>query len=642
MTISSETRKAGPFLGTGAVSEYPFDFKVFAAADLLVVMADELGAETELVLNSDYTVTLNADQDASPGGEVTLTDPLPGNHVLVITSDMEALQPMDLTNQGAFYPNVVDDALDRLTILIQQVEEKVTRAWKIPISSDATSADQLMEDVYQAATDAVEAAERVDLGALDDAVTTSTSNAAVTVAQNTAAQIARAAAEAARDAATVNANVYVDVATGLAAVADGVQFQVVDGEKLTRYRRDAGPVAVPLLQIYLTAFFNSLFGAGFASERTGALFSWLDSDGRLLAEIKTDGTLWSKGKNITTVANVVQDGPVRSNYLHAFLDSAGRLLGGFRLDGTFENKGVNLGAAVAAFPAVQALTIPSENIVIFGDSLAEGAGSTGGQTVGVQVAALYASGGDGRSVASFGYGGQDIASILARQGSAPALITFPSNARGFPEVPASGSVDVVASVPVLAYADPAQTKSIAGSVAGIPGTLTKAGTTGQYSFSRTTAGAAVEVDAGVPFIPATDAYRDWTTVCWIGTNNIGAAGSVPTIMAGIQTYLSFQRTQQPRRVVVMPAINCLSGALDTIKTNYADLLALVKATYPNEYIDTLSILQRNHDGSANDLADVAAGLPPRSLLSSDRYHLNSTGYGVIAAEIKRIFDLKGF
>lgn len=155
MTISSETRKAGPFLGTGAVSEYPFDFKVFAAADLLVVMADENGADTELVLNSDYTVTLNADQDASPGGEITLTTPLPVDHVLVITSDMEALQPTDLTNQGGFYPEVVEDSLDRQTILIQQLKEQVSRALKVSITSDAAATpDALIAELQEAITNA--------------------------------------------------------------------------------------------------------------------------------------------------------------------------------------------------------------------------------------------------------------------------------------------------------------------------------------------------------------------------------------------------------------------------------------------------------------------------------------------------------
>lgn len=46
-------------------------------------------------------------------------------------------------------------------------------------------------------------------------------------------------AEAARDAAFVNADVYPDIATGRAAVADGEQFQVVEGDEIVRYRRDS-------------------------------------------------------------------------------------------------------------------------------------------------------------------------------------------------------------------------------------------------------------------------------------------------------------------------------------------------------------------------------------------------------------------
>lgn len=50
-------------------------------------------------------------------------------------------------------------------------------------------------------------------------------------------------AEAARDAAFVNADVYPDVATGRAAVADGEQFQVVAGDEIVRYRRDSASVS---------------------------------------------------------------------------------------------------------------------------------------------------------------------------------------------------------------------------------------------------------------------------------------------------------------------------------------------------------------------------------------------------------------
>ena len=46
-------------------------------------------------------------------------------------------------------------------------------------------------------------------------------------------------AKQAADAAFVNADVYPDIATGRAAVADGEQFQVVAGDEVVRYRRDS-------------------------------------------------------------------------------------------------------------------------------------------------------------------------------------------------------------------------------------------------------------------------------------------------------------------------------------------------------------------------------------------------------------------
>lgn len=70
--------------------------------------------------------------------------------------------------------------------------------------------------------------------ALNAAVTSTASNASTA---STAAEIAAAA----RDAAVVNAAMYTSIAAGLAAVADGVQFQVVssDGTQTVRYRRDS-------------------------------------------------------------------------------------------------------------------------------------------------------------------------------------------------------------------------------------------------------------------------------------------------------------------------------------------------------------------------------------------------------------------
>lgn len=136
MTISSTTRVAGPFIGNGTASVFGFSFKVFAAADLDVIrLNSSTGVETTLVLNSDYTVTLNGNQNTNPGGSVTLSaGALATGLTLTITSDIANLQPTDLTNQGGFYPEVITDSLDRATIQIQQMADDLTRSIKAPIS----------------------------------------------------------------------------------------------------------------------------------------------------------------------------------------------------------------------------------------------------------------------------------------------------------------------------------------------------------------------------------------------------------------------------------------------------------------------------------------------------------------------------
>lgn len=99
--------------------------------------------------------------------------------------------------------------------------------------------------IVQADADRAEAAaDRIDLGTFDaDVAATASARVAAEAARDvarsaqTGASLARTGAETARDAAFVNANVYSTIAAGLAAVADGVQFQVVTRDEIVRYVR---------------------------------------------------------------------------------------------------------------------------------------------------------------------------------------------------------------------------------------------------------------------------------------------------------------------------------------------------------------------------------------------------------------------
>ena len=133
--ISSSTRVAGPFSGTGIQTVFPFSFKVFQASDVLVIQTDLTGLETTQTLTSQYTVSLNSNQDTSPGGTVTMLTAPPSGYLLTLSSQVQALQSTNLTNAGNFYPQVVNNALDYLTVLVQQLYVQVNLAVRVNISS---------------------------------------------------------------------------------------------------------------------------------------------------------------------------------------------------------------------------------------------------------------------------------------------------------------------------------------------------------------------------------------------------------------------------------------------------------------------------------------------------------------------------
>lgn len=139
MTISSTNRKAGPFIGNDSASVFPFAFSVFSAADVYAVQLNTVtSVESPLALGVDYTVTLNADQSANPGGTLTLTaGPLATGLTLTLTTAVTPLQLTDLTNQGGFYPRVITRAFDKLTVLAQQILERLGRSLTLPLSTSA-------------------------------------------------------------------------------------------------------------------------------------------------------------------------------------------------------------------------------------------------------------------------------------------------------------------------------------------------------------------------------------------------------------------------------------------------------------------------------------------------------------------------
>lgn len=141
MTISSTNTRTAPFAGNGVATVFAFMFKTYAAADLLVVTLSAAGVATILTLNSDYSVSLNADQNASPGGSITYPlsgSPLATGVTLTIVSNASDVQLTNLPNGGAFNASVINDMVDYRTVISHQNADAAGRSLRAPVTDPLT------------------------------------------------------------------------------------------------------------------------------------------------------------------------------------------------------------------------------------------------------------------------------------------------------------------------------------------------------------------------------------------------------------------------------------------------------------------------------------------------------------------------
>lgn len=137
MAIHYESVKTGFFIGDGGERTYPFSFKIFNPADVAVYTSNKAGTdEVKLAFGEEYTVSRNANQDTNPGGSITLVNPLPEGRRMIIVSGWSYTQPTTFTNQGGFYPQVLNACLDRQLILTLQILDRLRRTLHQPITSD--------------------------------------------------------------------------------------------------------------------------------------------------------------------------------------------------------------------------------------------------------------------------------------------------------------------------------------------------------------------------------------------------------------------------------------------------------------------------------------------------------------------------
>jgi hypothetical protein len=139
MTIASEANRSGPYACNGVTTHFPYGFKIYDATHIRVILTVPDGTESALALGTDYTVSGVGDSD---GGAVeTIAAPAAGVFVTLILN-VPFRQETDLENQGAYFAETIERAIDLQTQMSLQLKEQVARAVVLPATS-SVSVDKL-------------------------------------------------------------------------------------------------------------------------------------------------------------------------------------------------------------------------------------------------------------------------------------------------------------------------------------------------------------------------------------------------------------------------------------------------------------------------------------------------------------------
>ena len=266
-----------------------------------------------------------------------------------------------------------------------------------------------------------------------------------------------------------------------------------------------------------------------------------------------------------------------------------------------------------------------EAIAVWGDSTTSGVGATAGMSYPDQLASLT-----GRSVFNGGVSGQTSDQIAARQGGAPARVTFLNNS-----MPASGTVELVdqSTFPVSAEGP----GPITGTINGIHGTLDYQRTNAVLVFTRDTSGSALSIPAQTSFLPDTFGRQAVINVFWMGQNNFYQTAQIKSDIANCINSLTSSR------FIVLSILNAETEVVGTAPYNaIIQLNNELAQAYPNNYIDIRQILVDNYNpASSQDVRDYNNNTPPASL-RSDNEHLNEAGYRIVAQQVAAFIARKGW
>lgn len=195
MTLSSSVNKV-IYTGNGSTATYAYTFKILDEEDLIVTrVVIATGVETDQVLTTDYTVT--GVGNPSGGNVILVAGNLPSTQKLVVRRVVDMIQEVDYVENDPFPAETHEEALDRLTMMCQQLQEQVDRSVQVGLTGTVQTAEELSAAIADAQAAATAAAASASSASSSASSASSSASTATTQAGNAATSAAAASASAA-------------------------------------------------------------------------------------------------------------------------------------------------------------------------------------------------------------------------------------------------------------------------------------------------------------------------------------------------------------------------------------------------------------------------------------------------------------
>lgn len=309
MTISAIVPKH-VYNGNDATTEWPILFPYDSTADLKFYLTDPDGLEAELLsrfeLDEDNGVLIFPQ---NLEGQTPVLPPLADGWKLTIGRVTPRTQTLNVASQGSVPGTVIEKEFDKLTMMVQDLGELISRAVKFPVSSTPSSDDteSFLSEIDAAKSVALTAASNAATSQADAQAAAAMTVAAATsaadsasIATTRAADAATSATDAANSAAAATnpANITQDANHRFATDAEKTLWDARDALKIKGVViNDAAKADKKVLQYDLAT--DRVIYADAAGGGGGGSLQWVETSSAPISDIENDMRVFKFQQGLT-------------------------------------------------------------------------------------------------------------------------------------------------------------------------------------------------------------------------------------------------------------------------------------------------------------------------------------------------------